>query len=345
MAFWNLKWPFKRTSASEQRSASVGHSLTDATGELSKILGLHLDQVRVNATAAMNLSAFFGSVRVMSSLFSTLPVAHLQKKDGRRVEVEGDMLTEVLTLRASRHVNAVDFKKALMANLLVYGNGVARIVKNKYRETEELIVYKFTDVTIIETDDRLYYHFPGGIVCDEEEVIHLKFLTLDGKIGIAPWGFAPKTFKVALSAQEFISKYYQNGTFLGGILTSEANLDETKAKAAKQMWKDSTKQGVQNTGDITVLGNGLKFHEIGSKPVESQMVEFFAKTDVDIYRMMGVPGHMMGDASQNNTWGGTGIESQFMSFINIALMTFIQSFEQEVAYKCIRTDKRWGGST
>ncbi len=308
-----------------------------------KLLGLDFAKVRVNATAALGLSAYFGSVRVMSGIFSTLPVAHLLKTNGMRESVEGDMLGEVLNLRPTRHMTGTDAKRTIIANVFTYGNGIAKIIRNRYREVEELKPYRFTDITIIETNDSLVYYFPDGSMCEEEDVLHLKFLTLDGKMGVAPWGFAPKAFRVALSTQEFIDKYYQNGTFLGGLLTSDASLDETSSREAKRKWKEANKPGVQNTGDIVVLGKGLKFQEIGSKPMESQLVEFFQKTDVDIYRIMGVPGHMMGDASQNNTWGGTGIESQFVSFVNTALMPYIKAFEEEVTYKCIRTDKRRAG--
>lgn len=318
------------------RSGSVG--LTDLERFLT-VIGVDPSKVQVNTKSATGLTAYLGSVRVIAGIFASQPVGVLQKVDGRRKSVVGHPLQYALEVSANEHQRPAEMLETLIVNVLFSGNGVARLTKDKYRRTTEIRSYDWNELIVYELKDALFYRFPDGQVLPESEVIHLRWMNVGKKVSPAPWGYTQKAIRIALSAHEFIDKYYQNGTFLGGLLTSEAGLDEAKAKAAKKMWNESARPGVQNSGDIVVLGNGLKFQEIGSKPLESQLVEFFSKTDLDIYRLLGVQPHLVADATKNNTWGGTGIESQFVGFMNTTMAIYIRKFEQEFRYKALRYDE------
>ncbi len=318
------------------RSESV--NLADFERFLS-IIGVDPSKVAVNTKSATSLTAYLGSVRVIAGIFASQPINLLQKVNGRRQPVQDHPLQYALEVCANAHQRPAEMLETLIVNVLFSGNGIARLKKDKFRRTYEIRSYDWNELTVYELNDALFYRFPDGEVLPQDEVIHIRWMNTGKKISPAPWGYVQKAIRIALSAHEFVDKYYKNGTFVGGILTSNNNLSEEQAKAAKKMWNESARPGVENYGDIVVLGNGLDFKEVGSKPIESQLSEFFLKTDLDIYRLLGVQPHLVADATKNNTWGGTGIESQFTGFMNTTMAIYIRKFEQELRYKGLRYDE------
>ena len=340
----NIPNPFSRSSPTQ---VTQGYSFSFNDSEkLLKALGITLEGVQVTPRTAFSLASYYGSVRVIADMLASQPFILYRKNGKKRVPAEEHQLYSLLNKRPCHQQSSFIFRRTMMTNVLTYGFAIARIERDGYNRPVSFRALDSSKVSIYQTlDEELFFTYQNGSqktgfdMLPESEVIHLKAIDFGGLTGFAPSGYNHATIKIGLSSKVFVQKYYENGTFLGGLLTTPASIKEEEATRVKKSWKDSNKQGVENAGDIAVLGNGLTFQSLGKTPVESQMVEFFQKCDADIYKILGVPPYMLGDVTSSTSWG-SGIEQQFIGFVNVTLLPYLRQLEEEIDYKCLRTDEQ-----
>lgn len=322
----------------QNQRSMVGNSFSFQDGErIMQMLGVSLDEVTVTPLTAFSIASYFGCVKLISDMIATQPLRLYNEAQGKRTEDKENPIYSLMKKRPHEQQSAFVFRRTLLMNTLTWGFGIAKIERDAFYNIISIRALDSAKVSIYETlDEKIYFNYRGLEWLNPEDVIHLKYLDFGGLVGIAPCRFQYKTIKIGLGSKQFIDSYYEKGTFLGGLLTTDANLSKETAESVKKSWKDSNKQGVQNSGDVAVLGNGVKFQELGKTPVESQLVEFLNKSDSDIYKIFGVPPFMLGDVSTSTSWG-SGIEQQFIGFVNTTLMPLIEQLEQELSYKLLAT--------
>lgn len=139
---------------------------------------------------------------------------------------------------------------------------------------------------------------PNGenLVVPAREIIHDREVCLHHPlIGVPPlcaayWP-AVKNLKILKSATEF----FEGGGQPGGILTAPGSINPDDAQRLSDYFTENFTG--ENSGNIAVVGDGLKFESLSAKSVDSQMVEQLRYSDEQICQPFGMPPFKIGIGS------------------------------------------------
>lgn len=346
-------WGFRSTSSVTKNStgAQLRSNNTFSTNSdierLSQVLGVSLSGISVNERTAMSIPAVLACVEIRNSNMASVPLrVYKATNTGPKLE-EGHPLDYALNIRPNVHQNPVTFRKTLGVHRDFFGVGVAAVERDEYRNTTGFRILNPKEYTIYETSGvvsgkrKRTYIESDGTSHDEENLIVWGSISLDGFFFRGITGCITEVIKTGLTTRQFINSYYQNGTFLGGILTSENNMDKAVAAQNKESWQVAH-GGSDKAGKVAVLSGGLKFQPIANTLVDSQLVEFLQLDKFEIYQAFGVPPHLVGDTTKQTSFG-SGLESQTTGFYTLTLRPAVVQLEQEISYKCLKTSEQRKG--
>jgi len=95
-----------------------------------------------------------------------------------------------------------------------------------------------------------------------------------------------------LAIQGNSTKFFQNGSAPGGVLTAPGSISDATAKRLKDYW-DVNYTG-DNVGKVAVLGDGLKYEAMSVSAVDAQLIDQLHWSGEDVARCFKVPAYMVG---------------------------------------------------
>jgi HK97 family phage portal protein len=321
--------------------ASAG--LKDEAG-LAKLFGIDRIYARANERTAMGISTFFGCVRLIVNLTSSTPVGVYKYLASGGSESKHDHpLDYLLSVRTNPQMTPIIAIATLVINLKVHGAAIAKIVRDENRRPIAIFPIPTQNVNFIEDPNTGVYFFQivtngTNEVLSEDDVIFLKDLGFDGRIGTSVIDWQGAVIKLDALTHKFAENYYEKGTFIGGFLETPLAADEEDAAKEYKKRVVESLSGKDGGLGLAILGPGIKWHAVSRTPLESQLVEIFNKSDKDIAKMFGVPLSLIGDTEKQTSWG-TGVEQMFIGVTRSVIMPIAVQIEQEVRYKCFRNDE------
>ena len=296
----------------------------------------------VDEQKAMQTSAVFACVKVLSETVASLPLfLYKSGAKGNKVKAVEHPLYEVLHDLVNEEMTSMNFREAMMTSLLLYGNGYARIIRDKNGHVVSLWFLKPQYMTVDRdaTTKRLKYTYSdeslGMIIYRPEQIFHVTGLSYDGIKGISPIDQAREAVGLALATEEFGSKFFQNGARPGGVLEHPGVLKDPEK--LRESW-NRVYQGTRNSHKIAVLEEGLKYKEIGIPPEQAQFLETRKYQLNEICRIFRVPPHLVGDLERSTF---SNIEHQSIEFVTHTIRPWLVRWEQAI-YKCLlnETERR-----
>ncbi len=343
-------WTFKSTSSATKSSTSNSlrsnstWSTNSDIDRLSEVLGISLTGAVVNERTALSIPAVLACLEIRNNNPASVPLrVYKSTSKGPVVDTEHP-LDYALNIRPNNNQTPMLFRKTLGIHRDIFGWGVAAIERDSYRNTIGFRILQPSEYSLYETftaplGKQTYTLVEvDGTVHQEEDLIIWKGITTDGFHCRGILGCLKEVIKTGLTTREFVNKYYENGTFLGGILTSPNNLSQAQADASEKAWKKAH-GGVDKAGKIAVLQGGLTFQPIANTMVASQLVEFLEQDKYQIYQAFGVPPHLVGDTTKQTSFG-SGLESQTTGFYTLTLRPGVVQLEQEISYKCLKSSEQ-----
>lgn len=326
-------WPFRKKV--EERIASSDPFLGEFLGarwqgraEIERASGHH--------TAVACISAISGNLAAVPlKLYRRL-------EDGGREAASEHPLYEVLQTQTSPTLTAFEAREWLIASVLMYGNGFARIERNGRGQVIALHPLVAGTVTVERLGSgRLRYKHAqpngGTEVLLQDEVLHLRYRTSDGVLGMSPIQIAAATFGLALSQQDAAGAAAENSFRPAGVLSfpeklgaagkSAGNVDDIIDKFKSRF------NGAMKANEIMVLDGGAKFEAVTFNSKDSEFLESRKLSNLDICRVFGVPPSVAG-ITDNSTYSNSEQESRALvtrclapmakrieSAMNVALLT------------------------
>lgn len=147
--------------------------------------------------------------------------------------------------------------------------------------------------------------------------------------GLSPIGVARESIGSSLAAEEYSGRLWSSGSLMGGVLQTDASLDEGQAKSLRQRWKEKV-SGLGKAHEIAVLDRGAKFQPISFRPNDAQLIESRKFGIVEIAILYGLPVHLLGLVEMSSSWG-TGIEQQNIGLVVYTLTPWMTRVEQRVS--------------
>lgn len=292
----------------------------------------------VNETTAMQTTAVYACVRILSEAVASLPVhVYRYRADGGKEKVIDHPLYQVLHDEPNPEMTSFVFRETLMSHLLIWGNAYAQIIRDGAGRV--LALYTLLPNKMdVQRDDRgeIYYVYSrssdenpnfkeyGDIQLKKEDVLHIPGLGFDGLIGYSPIAMAKNAVGMTLACEEYGASFFANGANPGGVLEHPGVLKDP-AKV-RESW-NAVYRGSNNAHKIAVLEEGMKYQQIGIPPEEAQFLETRKFQINEIARLYRIPPHMIGDLDKSSF---SNIEQQSLEFVKYTLDPWVIRWEQSL---------------
>ena len=221
---------------------------------------------------AMTLPAVAGAVDFICNMIASMPVKLYKYKQDRVEEVTKDPRVSILNGDTGDTLNAYDLKYKLVEDYLMDKGGYAYIRRNK-NDITGLFYVEPIRVSLINNYQPIYKDYT--IIVQGNEYRPYEFLKLlrktkNGSEGIGITEELSKALETAYSTLLYQLGLVKTGGNKKGFLQAERKLGQDEINQLKQAWRNMYQN---NTENVVVLNNGLKFQESSNSSVEMQLNE------------------------------------------------------------------------
>ena len=292
-------------------------------------------QPYITEEGALNLTAVWACVRILSETVGTLPL-HLYRRTACGRERQYDHLCHRLVQAPNSYSTRFDLMHHLMVSCALWGNGYARIFRDKrYRPARLKFIHPARIEPILTDNDELFYRSDTGELLPNENVIHLRGLSTNGYKGKSPIAVHRDNLALSVSAQLYGKRFFDQGGNMSGVFKYPSTL---KPEAYQRLKKDLIAQsvGLHNAHVPLLLEGGMTYERISIPPEDAQFIATRKFQKTEIATIYGIPPHMIADlerATNNN------IEHQGMEFVQYCLMPYLVRIEEEFNRKLLREDE------
>ena len=291
----------------------------------------------VNERTAMQTTAVYSCVRILSEAIASLPVHLYRYTDTGKERVYNHPLYYLLHDEPNPEMTSFVFRETLMSHLLIWGNAYAQIIRDGRGRVLGLYPL-LPDKVEVDRDGKgeLYYVYNrysdenpnfgeyGRVYLAPEDVLHIPGLGFDGLVGYSPIAMAKNAVGMTLACEEYGAGFFENGATPGGVLEHPGVLKDP-AKV-RESWH-AVYGGSKNAGKVAVLEEGMKYQQIGIPPEEAQFLETRKFQVNEIARLYRIPPHMVGDLDKSSF---SNIEQQSLEFVKYTLDPWVIRWEQSL---------------
>ena len=187
----------------------------------SFFLGNSTSGKHVNERSAMQMTAVYSCVRILSEAVASLPLQFYRYTgDGGKEKAVKHPLYFLLHDEPNPEMTSFVFRETLMTHLLLWGNAYAQIIRNG--KGEVIALYPLmADRMYVDRDEKgqLYYEYTlnsddaptmkGSVVrLSPYEVLHIPGLGFDGLVGYSPIAMAKNAIGMAMACEEYGAKFF-----------------------------------------------------------------------------------------------------------------------------------------
>ncbi|MBR4767150.1 MAG: phage portal protein [Clostridia bacterium] len=292
----------------------------------------------VTERSAMQMTAVYACVRILSEAIASLPV-HVYRygEDGSKEKAINHPLYFLLHDEPNPEMSSFLFRETLMTHLLLWGNAYAQVIRNGKGEVVALYPLMPNKMTVDRDENgRLFYSYYRGsdealkdksatVILKPSDVLHIPGLGFDGLVGYSPIAMAKNAIGMAMACEEYGAKFFANGAAPGGVLEHPGTIKDPQR--VRDSWQNAF-GGSKNSNKIAVLEEGMKYTPISISPNEAQFLETRKFQINEIARIFRVPPHMVGDLEKSSF---SNIEQQSLEFVKYTLDPWVVRWEQSIS--------------
>ena len=293
---------------------------------------------QVTERSAMQMTAVYSCVRILSEAVAGLPLHLYRYKEGGGKEKAIDLpMYRLLHDEPNPEMSSFVFRETLMTHLLLWGNAYAQIIRNGKGEVIALYPLMPNKMRVDRDENgNLYYEYVHS--SDEVDtmknttvrltpynVLHIPGLGFDGLVGYSPIAMAKNAIGMAIACEEYGAKFFANGAAPSGVLEHPGVIKDPQK--VREAWQ-SQFGGSQNANKIAVLEEGMKYTPISISPEQAQFLETRKFQINEIARIFRVPPHMVGDLEKSSF---SNIEQQSLEFVKYTLDPWVMRWEQSLS--------------
>lgn len=297
---------------------------------------MRLGGANVTADNALQLTAVYACVRVLTDSMSTLPFQMYRvKPNGGKQQIRDHWLYRLFAKRPNDYQNPMEFRAMMMGHLALRGNAFAVIVSDRRGVVTDLHPIH-PDRISIEMLVGMNWRFRVKNSDGSESIVlradmfHIKGLSPDGIVGYNPIALARRSLAIGLAAQDYGVRFFENdATPTSGHIEHPTNFaTKEKRNEFREAWQDQ--QSGTNRGKVAVLEYGLKYVP---PPVisnaDAQFIETAKKSRSEIASMFRIPPHKIGDLERSTN---NNIEHQGIEFITDCMMPWAVCWEEAIKF-------------
>lgn len=305
-------------------------------------LGVDLGGVNVRGRYALKEATVFACVRIRSSAVAKLPLKVYQESNGVIRKATEHYLHRLLKLRPNPYMTMATFLRTLEVQRCLLGNAyVVPEFSNRTGRAEGLypidaskVEVWVDDVGLVGARNKVWYVLHVGGERRKlafDEIIHLKGLTTDGIVGIAPLDHLRYLAESGASATRFVNNFYRHGLQTRGIVHYVGDLNEDAKRKFREKFEDMA-AGLKNAHRISMLPVGYQYQPLSLSMADAQFLEITELGVRQLANAFGIKMHQLNDLSRATH---TNIEEQQREFYVETLQDLLTEDEQEFTWKLL----------
>lgn len=294
--------------------------------------------VQVTSENALAVTGFWRAINILAGVVASMPLDVYQiDDDGNAKMRRTHSLGRILRRQPNNLMTKFDFMQSLVTHLYTMGNFYARIDRDgltgQVRQVHVLqpdrvrirINSRNEPVYIYKKDDNTEVGY------SYDRIIHVSGIAWNDIKGLNIVDLFKDVLGTAISNQDYIAQFYNNGAMVSGVVTVPQKLTDEAYKRLHASW-NSTYGGANNAGKTAILEQGASYTKTGSNPAEAGYSDTKKSVLSDIARITGVPQFLLEDldrATFNN------IEHLGQLFVNYTVMPLCENIAQEFSRKLL----------
>jgi HK97 family phage portal protein len=298
--------------------------------------------VMVSPDVALTIGVVYRAINVLAHAVATVPLVIYRNLEAEGVEgKERDTShPQYRMLHDQPNVWQTSFawRHLMVSRMILWGNFVAEIVPGM-GGAGQLVPLEPSTTRIVDqlTDGRLVYVTrakteKGGFGQErtllQDDVLHVRGFSKDGKWGVPLTEFARNAMGLALAAERHGSMFMRRGAQFSGILTAPGTADAETRKYNEEQW-NKARGGMVGSGTVPLLEGGYEFKAISSTNKDSQWLE---SRDFQIAelgpRFLGVPGLLCGYPDKTATYASA--QEMRQVFVDAGVMPLTDNIRAEL---------------
>lgn len=287
-----------------------------------------------NTNSAMNLSAVYRAVELISNSIATLPIKILISDESGNNEAETHPLNYVFSDRNTDNlISKFTLFKLLVQSVLLRGNGFA-LIERKGDRVNSLRYLEPNDVQIVfdKVRNTLYYDVP--LIkkrVEPQDMLHFVMFSYDGIKGLSVLQNAARSLSIAHASENAAKGFFDNGMMINGILKVQGPVNQRQREDLRAAWNETY---TANGSGIAILQGNMDYQTIQLSAKESQMLESRQFSVTDIARFFGVSPILLGDLSAKTNLNT--FEALQNDFLVHTLQPYIVMIENELNRKLLK---------
>lgn len=292
----------------------------------------------VTADKAMQLSAVWACVRLLSESISTLPIKiYKSESDGSRSLAKDHPVHRLLCKQPNIEMTPSRFMLMVVASLCLRGNS---FIEKKYIGPKLVALHPLLPQNMVvkrsDENGMLEYQYTDPLTqkkrnIDLKHMMHIRGFGMDGICGMIPVQMGRDVIGSALSVEESAAKIFENGLQSSGFLSSDLSLNDEQRERIRKYLLSFV--GSKNAGKMMVLEGGMKYNNVTMNPEAAQMLESRTFSIEEICRWFRVPPFMVGHMDKQSSWASS-VEGMNMQFLTNTLRPLLVNIEQEIS-RCL----------
>lgn len=317
----------------EQREPERRYTMADVADKVFEATGTKTKAgTTVTDETALNLSAVWAAVRVLTDTVASTPVHVYERLDPRgKQRAPTHPVYRLLHDRANPEMSAFAFKETLQGHAATWGNGYAEKERNGRGEVVALWPIAPHRVTPKRVDVRgkitkVFEVDVGGSkkVFGSDQIMHIPGFGYDGLVGYSAIRMARESLGLTKAAEEFGGRMFGSGLRAGGVLTHPKSLSDIARKNLRESIEKFS-GGLDNAHRMMLLEDGLTWTQTSIPPEDAQFLETRKFQTVEIARWFKVPPHKIGDLERATF---SNIEHQSIEFATDTARPWFIRWEQ-----------------
>lgn len=288
---------------------------------------------------ALNVATVYRCVKLLSESVANLPLHFFIRKGDLFVQDTDSIMHYLLTVQPDFTYNAFDFWVQVVQNVLLDGNAYIVPIYNQASMQLDRLALCGRGTVSHDTTADVYYvsDVTNGIygTFSEDEIIHIKNLSLDGKTGLSVLTFARLTCNTAATGDNETLNRFANGGNVRGIVSNDTSVrgfGEYQDKQLKELANNMDNKINVDGERIVGMAGQVNFQQLSLSSVDMQFLESRKFTVREICRFFGVHPSFVFDDTSNNYKSA---EMANVAFLSDTLNPLLRKIETELLRKLI----------
>lgn len=253
---------------------------------------------QVSKDNALNIPALAAGVDIISDVVASLPIKLYRENEGKVEEII-DKRVVLINDETGDTLDGFQFKKALVTDFLLDGNGYA-FINRRRNEVKSIHYVEATQLSILINSDPIFKSYDilvNGRTYRDYEFLKIARKSRNGVTGRGIIQEHNKVLSIAYNTLVFEDILVQTGGNKKGFLKAQNKLSDEAIRGLKEAWKNLYSNNSEN---VVVLNNGLDFAEASSTSVEMQLNERKITNSNEINTILRMPNGKIDEESIKN---------------------------------------------